>query len=248
MKLMSDKLVLVTGASRSIGRATALLLAEHGADVVINYKEDATAADEVVNQIKAAGGLAVAIQADVRKSDQVKALFKEVRSLGKRLDCLVNNAGVLHDNLLMMTREADYERIMDTNLRGTFLCTQYAAKAMMRAGGSIINITSIMGRYGDAGHVPYAASKAGVIGLTLSAAKELGQFGIRVNAVAPGFIDTDMTKNLSQCIREKMADSIHLKKRIGVPEDVAKVILFLASDLSAYVSGQVIGVDGCQVI
>jgi len=248
MNLMLNKLVLITGASKGIGKATALTFFKHGAKVIINYRHDESAANDILKIIKDNGGWGKVIKADVSKIDHIKAIFKEIRKNGQALDCIVNNAGIIRDNLLLMTPENDYDTVMNTNLKGTFFCTQYAAKNMMRQGGSIINVSSIIGRYGNSGQISYAASKSGIIGLTLSAAKELGQFGIRVNAVAPGFITSDMTKDLPDSVRNKMKDSICLKNRLGTPEDVANVILFLASDLSSYVSGQVIGVDGCQII
>ena len=176
-------------------------------------------------------------------------MFKTIRKQYGRLDVLVNNAGVIRNSLLLMTSMEDFDYVVDTNLKGSFICMQLAAKMMMKKDrGKIINISSIVGRYGNDGQIAYAASKAGVIGMTLAAARELGQFGITVNAVAPGFIDTDMISDVPEGIREKLIGSISLQQRLGTPVDVANVIVFLSSDLSDYISGQVIGVDGCQVM
>jgi 3-oxoacyl-[acyl-carrier protein] reductase len=247
--MLKDKVILITGASRGIGRAIAIKCAENGAGVIVNYREHEGYAKEVVDKIMEKGGDAFAIKADVSQIAEVKEMFKMIRERYGRLDVLVNNAGVIQDNLLLMTREKDYDHIVNTNLKGAFFCMQFAVKIMTNMEkGKIINVSSIVGRYGNTGQIAYAASKAGIIGMTLSAAKELGQFGITVNAVAPGVIDTDMTKDLKSEIKERLIKSISLKQGIGEPEDVAKVVLFLASDLADYISGQVIGVDGCQII
>jgi len=246
--MLSEKVAVITGASRGIGRATAFLFAQNNASVVVNYNQSEDKAQELVDEIKSQSGKAIAVKADVSKKEEVATLFKETVKMYGRVDVLVNNAGVLKDNLMMMTREEDYDNILDTNLKGTYLCMQRAVKVMIRQkSGKIINLSSIVGRFGNSGQTAYCASKAGVIGLTLSSAKELGNFGITVNAVAPGIIDTDMTSELKDEVRERLVEAVALK-RIGTPEDVAKVILFLASDLSDYVSGQVIGVDGCQIM
>lgn len=246
--LLQDKVVLITGASRGIGQATSLLFARHGARLALNYNHSEEAITSLLEQVTNLGAEAIAIKADVGDRTQVEAMFKQVRSQFKRLDVLVNNAGVLQDDLLLMAQDSDYEKMMHVNLKGVFNCMQYGAKLMMRKEqGKIINTSSIIGRRGNSGQLIYAATKAGVIGMTTSGAKELGQFGITVNAVAPGVIDTDMTAQLQPAFKEKLLAGVALG-RMGTPEEVAKVILFLASELSDYVSGQVIGVDGCQVI
>jgi len=242
---LKGKVILITGASRGIGKACAEMLAKEGATVIINYVEDGSGTEEFA---KSLGNNSIAIKADISKTEEVKAMFAKVKETYGSLDVLVNNAGIIRDSLLMMIREQDYDDILNVNLKGTFLCTQQAAKMMMKKkSGKIINISSIVGRRGNAGQVHYSASKAGVIGLTKSAAKELGHFGVTVNAVAPGTIDTAMTKNLKEEFKGDLIKRTALG-RIGTPEDVAKVVLFLSSSLSDYVSGQVIGVDGCQMM
>jgi len=244
--MLKDKVILITGSSRGIGKETALLCAKNGANLVINYYSSEKEAKSLLSKVKKLGVKAISVKADVSKVDEVKTLFSKVKEEFGRLDVLVNNAGILKDNLLMLTRESDYDTIMDINSKGVFLCMQHATKMMMRhKSGKIINIASIVGRFGNSGQIPYAGSKASVIGMTMSAAKELGQFGITVNAVAPGVIDTDMISVLKPDFKQKLLDGIALG-RIGTGEDVAKVVVFLASDLSDYVSGQVIGVDGCM--
>lgn len=246
--MLKDRVILITGASRGIGRAAAIECGKRGATVIVNYNEHRQSAEEVVEIINKTGR-ALAIKADVRERTEVKSIFKTIRKEYGRLDVLVNNAGVIRNSLLLMTSMDDFDYVVDTNLRGSFICMQLAAKMMMKEErGKIINISSIVGRYGNDGQIAYAASKAGVIGMTLAAARELGQFGITVNVVAPGFIDTDMISNVPTDIREKLINSISLQQRLGTPADVANVIVFLSSDLSDYVSGQVIGVDGCQVM
>lgn len=242
-KSLDGKIALITGASRGIGYATAQAFALEGATLVLNYHEHGERAEELARKL---GGNSFAIQADVSKLEEVKRMFATVRERLGRLDILVNNAGVLSDSLILMTDETSYDRVLDTNLKGTYLCLQHAAKMMLKAKtGAIVNVSSIVGIQGNAGQGHYSASKAGVIGLTKSAAKELGPYGIRVNAVAPGLIDTDMSSHLSPGVRAKLVERIALG-RTGTPQDVARVILFLASGESAYVSGQIIGVDGCQ--
>jgi len=242
--ILKDKVILVTGSSRGIGRETVRLCAKYGANVVINYNSSEKEAKSLLSEVKKLGVRALVIKANVGNSEEVKQLFTKIKEEFGRLDVLVNNAGILKDNLLMLTRESDYDSIMDANSKGVFLCMQHATKMMMRQkSGKIINVSSIVGRVGNAGQIPYAGSKASVIGMTSAAAKELGQFGITVNAVAPGLIDTDITANLKPEVKQKLINGISLN-RIGTGEDVAKVIVFLASDLSNYVNGQVIGVDG----
>ncbi len=246
--MLQDKICLVTGASRGIGREISRLLAGNGAQVILNYNSSATAAQKLADEIIAEGGKATTVKADVSSREEVDEMFKFIRKEFKRLDVLVNNAGILRDNLMLMTPDSDYDAIMDVNLKGTYNCMQRAAKMMMRKqSGKIINMASIIGRYGNAGQVVYGGTKAGVIGMTMSAAKELGPLGITVNAVAPGLIETEMIDQLKDEFKAKLIDNTALK-RIGKPIDVARVVLFLSSELSDYVSGQTIGVDGCQVV
>lgn len=246
--MLEGKVALITGASRGIGKATAIKFAENGAAVIVNYHESKVAADSLVEQIESMGGKALAVKADVKNYNELKEMFNTIKERFGRLDILVNNAGVLKDGLIMMTSENDWENIINTNLKGVFNSIQIASKIMMKQGGGrIINVSSIVGTHGNAGQVVYSASKAGVIGITKSAAKELAPYGISVNCVAPGLIDTDMTRHLKPEIKDRLISNIYMK-RMGRPEDVANVILFLASDLSNYVNGQTIGVDGCQVL
>jgi 3-oxoacyl-[acyl-carrier protein] reductase len=246
--MLRDKVILITGASRGIGRATALLAAENHAKVIVNYHNNQEAASDVVQSITQKGHTAVKIKADVSEEDEVKMMFKEIKEKFGRLDILVNNAGIMSNNLLMMTKISEFDRMIDINCKGTYLCSQFAAKMMMRQNfGRIINISSIVGTHGNNGQSAYSASKSLIVGLTRSTAKELGRYGITVNAVAPGFIDTDLTKDINENIRHDLIKNVALG-RCGVPEDVAKVILFIASPLADYVSGQIIGVDGCQIM
>lgn len=246
--MLKDKVILVTGAGRGIGRATARLVAQNGAKVVINYRRSAEEAEALVKEILAEGGEATAIQGDVAIEADVKVIFREIRERYGRLDVLVNNAGIMRTGLLMMTPLTDFDEVVAINCRGPFLCMQQAAKMMMRQkSGRIINIASIVGVRGNPGQIVYSASKAFVIGMTTSAAKELGRFGITVNAIAPGLIDTDLTVDLKEEVRTDLIGRVALG-RIGTPEDVARAVLFLASPLGDYISGQVLGVDGCQVI
>ena len=246
--MLKGKVMLITGASRGIGRATALLAADNGAKVVVNYNKSEKEAEEVVSMISKKGRSAVKIKADVADEKEVKEMFNAAREKFGRLDILVNNAGILKRKLILMTSSKDLQELIDTNIKGVFYCMQQAAKIMIRQKqGKIINIASIVGRYGDSASSVYAATKAAVIALTTSAAKELGSFGITVNAVAPGFIDTDMTKSIDEKTKQILLNNISLK-RLGTAEDVSRVILFLSSGLSDYVSGQVIGVDGCQIM
>ncbi len=246
--MLKDKVVLVTGSSRGIGRDTVLLCAQNRANVVINYNKSEKDALSLLSEVKKLGVKAVVIKADVSVEDEVKGMFRKVKEEFGRLDVLVNNAGIIKDNLLLLTKESDYDEIMDVNVKGCFLCMRHATKMMMKQrSGKIINLSSIVGRYGNSGQVVYAGSKAAIIGMTLAAAKELGQFGITVNAVAPGLIDTDMITSLKPDFKQKLMDGISLN-RIGKGNDVARVIVFLASELGDYVSGQVIGIDGCMTV
>ena len=243
---LDGQTALVTGGGRGIGRAIALALGEAGAEVVVNYSSSAAAAEDVVSTITAAGGKAYALQANVSIEEEVDGLIKTVLDRSGRLDVLVNNAGITRDGLLMRMKTSDWQSVIDLNLSGVFLCTRAVARPMLKQkSGRIINITSVVGLMGNAGQANYAAAKAGVIGLTRSTAKELASRGITVNAVAPGFIATDMTKDLD-------ADSI-LKDiplgTFGTQEQVAGAVRFLAADsAAAYITGQVLQVDGGMVM
>ncbi|PHM08821.1 3-oxoacyl-[acyl-carrier-protein] reductase [Nostoc sp. 'Peltigera malacea cyanobiont' DB3992] len=247
MTLLQDKVAIVTGASRGIGRAIAIELASQGAIAVVNYASSSAAAEAVVTEITAAGGEAIAIQADVSKSDQVDALVKSVMEKFSRVDILVNNAGITRDNLLLRLKTEDWQAVIDLNLTGVFLCTRAISKIMLKQrSGRIINITSVAGLMGNPGQSNYSAAKAGVIGFTKSVAKELATRGITVNAVAPGFITTDMTSDLNN--PEDILKYIPLG-RFGQPEEIAGMVRFLAADpAAAYVTGQVFNVDGGMVM
>jgi 3-oxoacyl-[acyl-carrier protein] reductase len=245
---LKEKVVLITGGSRGIGRAIATTLAGAGATVVIDYKGNQAAADEVVGAITAADGQALAIQADVSKQEEVERLFKAVLERYSRLDVLVNNAGITRDTLLLRMKEEDFDEVLQTNLRGVYLCTRAALRPMTKArGGRIINITSVVGLTGNAGQANYAAAKAGIIGFTKSAAREMASRNITVNAVAPGYIETDLTGVLSESVRAAILENIPLG-RLGTPQDVANLVCFLASDAAAYITGQTLTVDGGMVI
>ncbi len=246
--MLDSKVVLVTGASRGIGKAIALLAAENHAHVIINYNKNEKGAAELVDMIHGKGFSASMIKADVSSEDEVKDMFSSIKEKHSRVDVLVNNAGLMRNSLLALTSTELFDHTIDVNLKGTFLCTRYASNMMRKQrSGRIINISSIVGLQGYEGQAVYSASKAAVIGFTRSVAKELGRYGITVNAIAPGLIETDLIKDIKPDIREKMLSNISLG-RIGTPEDVAKVVLFLSSDLASYVSGSVIAVDGCQTI
>jgi 3-oxoacyl-[acyl-carrier protein] reductase len=239
---------LITGGSRGIGRVIALKLAELGANIVVNYKSSANAAEEIVKNVESKGTKAIAAQGDVSSFTDAEKIIKTAVSEFGALDILVNNAGITADGLLMRMKEEDFDKVIEVNLKGAFNCIRHASKVMVKQrSGKIINISSVVGITGNAGQANYAAAKAGVIGLTKSAAKELASRGINVNAVAPGFIETDMTDTLSEKVREGALGSIPLK-RFGKAEDVAEVVAFLSSDNSSYITGQVINVDGGMVI
>ena len=242
------KVALVTGGSRGIGRAIALKLAENGADVAINYAGNTAAAEEVKAAIEQMGRKALLIQCSVADTDGVQAMVNQVvKDLG-RLDILVNNAGITRDGLLMRMKEADWDDVMNTNLKGVYNCSKAVMRTMMKQkSGRIVNMASVVGEMGNAGQANYAAAKAGVIGFTKSLAKEVASRGITVNAIAPGFIATDMTRVLSDDQKAEMARTIPLG-RAGQPEDVANAVLFLASEGAAYITGQVLNVDGGMVM
>ncbi|MDD9570254.1 3-oxoacyl-[acyl-carrier-protein] reductase [Staphylococcus aureus] len=238
------KSALVTGASRGIGRSIALQLAEEGFNVAVNYAGSKEKAEAVVEEIKAKGIDSFAIQANVADADEVKAMIKEVVSQFGSLDVLVNNAGITRDNLLMRMKEQEWDDVIDTNLKGVFNCIQKATPQMLRQrSGAIINLSSVVGAVGNPGQANYVATKAGVIGLTKSAARELASRGITVNAVAPGFIVSDMTDALSDELKEQMLTQIPLA-RFGQDTDIANTVAFLASDKAKYITGQTIHVNG----
>lgn len=238
------KSALVTGASRGIGRSIALQLAEEGYNVAVNYAGSKEKAEAVVEEIKAKGVDSFAIQANVADADEVKAMIKEVVSQFGSLDVLVNNAGITRDNLLMRMKEQEWDDVIDTNLKGVFNCIQKATPQMLRQrSGAIINLSSVVGAVGNPGQANYVATKAGVIGLTKSAARELASRGITVNAVAPGFIVSDMTDALSDELKEQMLTQIPLP-RFGQDTDIANTVAFLASDKAKYITGQTIHVNG----
>lgn len=243
---LRDKVAIVTGASRGIGRATALALAGEGASVVVNYASSQEAADKVVAEITAMGSQAIALPADVSKADQVDSLVNTVMEKWGRIDVLVNNAGITRDTLLLRMKPEEWQAVIDLNLTGVFLCTRAVSKIMLKQrSGRIINITSVAGQMGNPGQANYSAAKAGVIGFTKTVAKELASRGITVNAVAPGFIATDMTSDLKA---EEILKFIPLN-RYGQPEEVAGMIRFLAADPAAtYITGQVMNVDGGMVM
>jgi len=247
---LQGKIALVTGSTRGIGWASARLLAQHGATVLVNGRSDSDLLKQRVEELKSicGGAEAEGFAFDVGSADAVKECYGAIFKKHKRLDILVNNAGILEDSLLGMVTSQTLARVFHVNVEGVVLNMQYASRLMARhQNGSIINLSAIIGRVGNAGQVVYGGSKAAVIGLTLSAAKELAPANIRVNAVAPGFIDTDMVRQLPREKFEERARSIKME-RIGTTEDVARAILFFASDLSAYVTGQVLGVDGGMLI
>ncbi|HCW7530230.1 3-oxoacyl-[acyl-carrier-protein] reductase [Staphylococcus aureus] len=238
------KSALVTGASRGIGRSIALQLAEEGYNVAVNYAGSKEKAEAVVEEIKAKGVDSFAIQANVADADEVKAMIKEVVSQFGSLDVLVNNAGITRDNLLMRMKEQEWDDVIDTNLKGVFNCIQKATPQMLRQrSGAIINLSSVVGAVGNPGQANYVATKAGAIGLTKSAARELASRGITVNAVAPGFIVSDMTDALSDELKEQMLTQIPLA-RFGQDTDIANTVAFLASDKAKYITGQTIHVNG----
>ncbi len=246
--LLDGKVAVITGASRGIGRATALRLAKEGAKVVVNYAGNHAAAEKTVADIKAAGGEAIAFQADVANAQAAGELVKAAQGAFGRIDILVNNAGITRDNILALMKEEDWDAVINTNLKGIFNCTKAVAKVMIKQrAGKIVNMTSVVGIMGNAGQTNYAAAKAGVIGFSKSVAKELAGRGITVNAIAPGYITTDMSAAIPEQAKADLAQKIPLS-RLGTPEDVAEAVLFLVSDAANYITGQTINVDGGMVM
>ena len=241
---LTGKTAIVSGGSRGIGKAVCLELARRGCNIVLSFAGNTAAADQTVAECQALGVQALAVQGNVADADAVKALFDAALKQFGAIDILVNNAGITRDNLLMLLKEEDFDAVVDTNLKGTFLCMKAAVRPMMKQRhGRIISLSSVVGLRGNAGQVNYAASKAGVIGMTKSLAKELAGRNITVNAVAPGFIDTDMTAVLPDKAKEAILASIPMA-RLGAAEDVANAVAFLASDEAGYITGQVLAVDG----
>lgn len=242
--LLNDSVAIVTGGARGIGRAIALELAAAGAKVVVNYAGRADKAEETVKLIRQNGGEGVAVQADVSQAGDVERLVQAALDNYGKVDILVNNAGIARDNLLLRMKEADWDAVLNTNLKGVFLCTKAVSRGMLKQrSGVIVNISSVVGISGNAGQANYAAAKAGVIGFTKSMARELAPRGIRVNAIAPGYIATDMTEILTEEVKSEIIKEIPLG-HVGNPEDVAKTVVFLASSAASYITGQTLCVDG----
>jgi len=240
---LNGQVAVVTGASRGIGRAIALKLAEAGASVVVTATTQ-QGAEKTAAEITAAGGKALAVKVDVSVATEVEGLFKEAVGAFGKLDILVNNAGITKDGLLLRMKEADWDAVLDVNLKGSFNCTREAAKIMTKARyGRIVNVSSVVGEMGNPGQANYCASKAGMIGLTKSVARELARRNVTVNAVAPGFIETDMTNELSEKTKESLQEQIPMG-RLGSADDIAGAVLFLVSDAAGYITGHVLSVNG----
>ncbi|MBZ9689669.1 3-oxoacyl-[acyl-carrier-protein] reductase [Clostridium estertheticum] len=246
--MLKGKTAVVTGASRGIGRAIALKLAKLGANIVVNYRNSANAVQEVVKEIETLGAKALAVQCDISSYSDVEHMMKKCIEEFGSLDILVNNAGITKDGLLMRMKEEDFDSVIDINLKGAFNCTKHVSAIMLKQrSGRIINISSVSGLTGNAGQVNYSSAKAGIIGMTKAVAREFASRGVTCNAVAPGYIQTDMTEALSVKVKEAIMDTIPLK-RLGMPEDVANAVAFLASEEASYITGQVISVDGGMVM
>ena len=246
--MLTGKVALVTGAVRGIGRQIALTLAAQNAFVIVNYNGSKDKAEETVSEIKAAGGDAVSYKCNVSDFEECQQMITAIIKEYKHIDILVNNAGITRDGLIMKMSEDDYDAVLDTNLKGTFNTIRHMSRYLLKQkSGRIINISSVSGILGNAGQANYSASKAGVIGLTKAVARELASRGITVNAVAPGFVDTDMTDALSDSAKENLISQIPLG-RTGKPQDIANAVLFLASDAAGYITGQVLSVDGGMAI
>lgn len=243
-KPLQGQAALVTGASRGIGRSIAIALAEAGADIAVNYAGSEDAANETVRLIKELGVKAFAVRANVGIATEAEAMVKQVNETFGKIDILINNAGITRDNLIMRMKEDEFDQVIETNLKGVFNCLKAVTRPMMKQRyGRIINISSVVGVLGNPGQANYVAAKAGVIGLTKASAKELASRGITVNCVAPGFIATDMTDELSEELRNKMLEGIPLA-RLGQPEEIASVVSFLVSPAASYMTGQTLHVDG----
>ncbi|MBT2581908.1 3-oxoacyl-[acyl-carrier-protein] reductase [Planococcus sp. ISL-109] len=248
MSKLTGKTAIITGASRGIGAAIARRFAEQGANIVVNYSGSQEKAEAVVREIEQTGGKAIAVKANVADAVAVKAMIDAAMERFGSIDILVNNAGITRDNLMMRMKEDEWDDVINTNLKGVFLCTKAVTRQMMKQRhGRIVNIASIVGVMGNAGQANYVAAKAGVIGLTKTTARELASRGITANAVAPGFITTDMTEKLGEDVQASMLSQIPLA-RFGAPEDVANAALFLASDEASYVTGQTLNLDGGMVM
>lgn len=245
---LKGKTAIVTGGSRGIGKSIALELASRGANVAVNCTKSIESAEAVIKEIRNMGVSGMAVKADVSNSEEVENLVNEVLNTFGSIDILVNNAGITRDNLIIRMTEKDFDDVISTNLKGAFICTKAISKVMIKQkSGKIINVSSVVGIVGNAGQSNYAAAKAGLIGFTKSMAKELAKRGINVNAVAPGFIETDMTSRLPEKVKDEFVNSIPMM-RAGKPEDIAKAVLFLASEYSDYITGQVINIDGGMVM
>lgn len=245
---LKGKTAVITGASRGIGKAIALKLASCGCNVVINYKSNAKAVEDIIKTVNDMGSSALAISADIGIFDEAKKLIDEAVKTFGSIDILVNNAGITRDGLLLRMKEKDFDDVINTNLKGAFNCTKHVCPLMLKQkSGRIINISSVVGLTGNAGQINYSAAKAGIIGLTKSAAKEFAPRGITVNAIAPGFIETDMTNVLKENVKEIILNSIPLN-RLGRPEDIAELVTFLCSEGAGYITGQIINVDGGMVM
>jgi 3-oxoacyl-[acyl-carrier protein] reductase len=238
------RVAIVTGGGRGIGRAVAVRLAEEGASVAISYRKDAAAAEEAAAAVRVAGVECEIFKGDVASPEDVQALFKGVGDTFGRVDILINNAGITRDNIMLRMKEEEFDDVLRTNLGGTYLCTRAALRPMVRARwGRIVNVSSVVGLVGNAGQANYAASKAGIIGFTKSVAREVAQRGITANAIAPGYVETELTGSLSEDVKDRIRDQVPLG-RFGEAEEVAEVVAFLAGEGAGYLTGQTIAVDG----